>query len=171
LLGQTMGRAEDLYRRLVDGGEKVLDEFIADRQSEELFLGFKRSADNAAGSKLHNTDRANLGKAISGFANSEGGVVVWGVECSPTLNSGDVASAKLPLHNPKRFVSWLEGAVSGCTVPPNPGVRHHAILVSSNAGYVVTHIPRSGFAPTKWFRDTITTLGPARIFSPPLTRC
>src|SRR3990170_8028339 len=118
-----MARAEDLFRRISDGSETALDQLILDRQSEELFLEFKRSADNGAGPRLHDTDRANLAKAISGFGNSEGGVIVWGIECSARSDRGDVASAKVPLQNPQRFVSWLEGAVSGCTVPPHPQVR------------------------------------------------
>ena len=41
-----MGRSEDLFARLKAGGEREIDDLIADRQSEELFLDFKRSADN-----------------------------------------------------------------------------------------------------------------------------
>jgi hypothetical protein len=143
-----MGRAEDLFQRLCERGEAALDELILDRQSEELFLDFKRSADDGSGSKLHDNDRSNLARAISGFGNSEGGVVVWGIECSDRSDRGDVASAKLPLHNPKRFVSWLEAAVSGCTVPPHQGVGHCAIASAvSDRGYCVSLIPKSLAAP------------------------
>lgn len=143
-----MGRAEDLYHRLTEQGEKAIDGFIVDRQSEELFLDFKRSADYGAGNKLHDDDRKNLSKAISGFGNSEGGIIVWGVDCSRQTAVGDVASFKLPLENPKRFVSWLESAVSGCTIPSHPSVKHQAIETgSSGKGFVVTHIPKSYLAP------------------------
>ena len=47
-----MGRAEDLFRRLIEGGEAVVDEMIVERQTEELFLDFKRSADSAGGTSL-----------------------------------------------------------------------------------------------------------------------
>jgi len=121
---------------------------IQDRTSEELFLDFKRSADNGAGAKLHQTDRNNLGRAISGFGNSEGGVVVWGVECKNLAASGDVATAKVPLTDPKRFVSWLQGAISGCTVPAHPIVQHFAIPgAQPNAGFAATLIPKSFLAP------------------------
>ena len=119
-----MGRAEDLFSRFVVHGQAAVDALIQDRAAEELFLDFKRSADNGSGSKLHQSDRNNLAKAISGFGNSEGGVVVWGVDCRNVPASGDVASARVPIKDPKRFVSWLEGAVSGCTVPAHSGVRH-----------------------------------------------
>jgi hypothetical protein len=144
-----VGRADDLLKRLTEGGEAVLDQFIEDRQAEELFLDFKRSADDGSGRKLHDTDRQNLAKAISGFGNSEGGIVVWGVDCSLQADLGDVARAKVPIENPKRFLSWLEGAVSGCTLPAHPRVRHLAIEFSArpNSGFVVTYIPQSYLAP------------------------
>ena len=71
-----MGRAEDLLSRIEVGGEMAIDRMIEDRQCEELFLDFKRSADNGSGARLDSTDRNDLAKAISGFGNSEGGVVI-----------------------------------------------------------------------------------------------
>lgn len=143
-----MGRAEDLFERLSTQGEAAIDALIEDRQSEELFLDFKRSTDNGIGRRLHDTDRKNLGKAISGFGNSEGGVIVWGVDCRERSEVGDVAAAKVHIVNPKRFVSSLEGAVSGCTIPPHPDVRHAAVESSEpNNGFVVTYIAKSYLAP------------------------
>lgn len=143
-----MGRAEDLFDRIVKEGEKAIDDFITDRQSEELFLDFKRSADDGKGRKLNDIDRKNLSKAISGFGNSEGGVIVWGIDCRDDVVQGDVARCKVPIENPKRFVSRLEGAISGCTIPAHPHVRHHAVeLGGSFTGFVVTYIPRSYLAP------------------------
>jgi hypothetical protein len=142
----TMGRAEDLFGRIMQEGEKAVDEFILDRQSEELFLHFKRSADDGKGRKLHDTDRKNLSKAISGFGNSEGGVIVWGVDCRGDVAQGDVAGSKVPIDNPKRFLSRLEGSISGCTIPAHPHVRHHAIEVDGS-GFVATYIPKSFLAP------------------------
>src|SRR5271155_4919954 len=142
-----MGRAEEIFARIVDQGEAALDEFIDARASEELFLDFKRSADHARGSALHQNDRSNLEKAVSGFGNSEGGVIVWGVDCSRNPAMGDVASAKMPIEQPTRYKSWLENATSGVTVPAHGGVRHHAVLIADDTGFVVTLIPMSHHAP------------------------
>ena len=43
---------------------------------------------------LYEVITKNLSKAISGFGNSEGGVLVWGVDCSRDLEDGDVAKAR-----------------------------------------------------------------------------
>jgi hypothetical protein len=142
-----MGRAEDLFQRLKDGGESEIDTLIQDRQSEELFLDFKRSADNGRGSRLQESDRENLAKAISGFGNSEGGVIVWGVDCRQQPKGGDVPQEKHRLEDSKKFVSWLEGAVSGCTLPPHPGVEQHTIASDKGDGFVVTYVPKSFLAP------------------------
>ncbi len=143
-----MDRAEEIYKRIGDEGIKAIDDFIDDRASEELFLDFKRSSDNGGGRRLSQTDRNNLAKAISGFGNSEGGVVVWGVDCSRDADGADVARAKVPITNIKRYRSWLEGAVSGCTVPPHTCVEHDIIPTASGEdGYVLTYVPHSNAAP------------------------
>jgi hypothetical protein len=110
---EFMGRAEDIFKKIKDEGKRAIDEFIATRKSEELFLDFKRSADNGAGNvlNLNIKDRENLARAISGFGNSEGGVVIWGVYCSKDVDFADVATTKFPINNARRFESWLEGAV------------------------------------------------------------
>jgi len=148
-----VGRAEDLFARISTLGEQAIDGFIVERQSEELFLDFKRSSDNGAGDRLSDRDRDNMAKAISGFANSEGGVIVWGVDCRPNQDLGDVPTAKVRVQNPRRFKSWLENAVSGLTLPPHPGVRHTALDdAQGKQGFVVTYIPKSHLAPHQCLR-------------------
>src|SRR5439155_26041257 len=89
-------------------------------------------------------------RAISGFGNSEGGVLIWGVECK------DVPTDKVGIQVPKLFVSRLEGAVSGCTVPPHPTVRHWPILAAGKTtGFAVTLIPKSGLAPHQALRPAL----------------
>ena len=144
-----MSRAEELFQRLSDGGIGAIDALIADRVTEELFLDFKRSANSGKSTKLDQHDRNSLSKAISGFGNAEGGVIVWGVDCSSSDPAGDVARYKVPLENPQRFASLLEGAVGGVTVPPHGGILNRVILERENReyGYVVTLVPRSEHAP------------------------
>jgi hypothetical protein len=143
-----MDRARELYKRVIANGENEIDEFIETRASEELFLDFKRSSDNGNTSRLSQNDRNNLAKAISGFGNSSGGIIVWGVDCSPDVNGADVARYKVPINNVKRFLGNLQGAVSGCTIPPHNGVEHQAIVIDGgDTGYVVTYIPASENAP------------------------
>lgn len=150
-----MSRARDLFTRLQQAGVAAIDEFIRERRSEELFLDFKRVAHDGAGDRLDTDARKNLSKAISGFGNSEGGVIVWGVDCRPNSQRGDVAQAKHPLVDAARFKSQLEGAVSGCTIPPHPLVEHCVIPASiaadDRSGFVATLIEAASNPP---LRDT-----------------
>jgi hypothetical protein len=138
-----VGRAEDIFNRIIDEGEAAIDEFIGARQTEELFLEFKQSANNGSGKRLHPKDRERLAEAISGFGNSEGGVLVWGIKCKA------IATEKRPLVDVQQFVSWIEHTLSGCTVPPHSTIRNHPIVraESTTGGFVATLIPKSDRAP------------------------
>lgn len=150
-----MSRAEDIFQKLIYFGEDAIDDFIVNLQTEELFLDFKQAVSTGKnGTSLHKDDRKNLAKGISGFGNSEGGVIVWGVECSRDCDIGDVAKAKVKVKNVHRFLSWLENAISGCTIPSHNRVRNHIISVDKNGdGFVATYIPKSELAPL------MTTMG------------
>ena len=142
-----MGRAEDLFARLEARGASYLDELISTSKSEEAFLDFKRSADHGKGPHFADGDRANLCKAISGFANSDGGVIVWGVATSGRA-AADTASGKSPLADCARFASQIDAAVSGCTVPPVIGVRSVAMPEGdAGQGFVATLVPASERPP------------------------
>lgn len=145
---KTIGRAAEIFNRLESDGRAALDAFFAERKAEELFLDFKRSADNGDGERLHETDRKNLARALSGFANSEGGVIVWGVDASKAADRADVARTLVPIRNVARYVSWLEQAVSGSVVPPAPGVRSIIVFEDTDHnGVAATLIPQSPRAP------------------------
>lgn len=145
-----MSRAEDIFQKLIYFGEDALDDYIINRQTEELFLDFKQATPGIGKSvtSLPRDDRKNLAKCISGFGNSEGGVIIWGVECARDYDIGDVAKAKVKVKNVHRFLSWLENAISGCTIPSHNKVRNHIISIDDNGdGYIATYIPKSEVAP------------------------
>lgn len=142
-----MDRAIELFNRIKLEGPSGIQAFIADRQMEELFLDFKRSSNDGTAAQLSANDRKNLSKAISGFGNSEGGIIVWGVDCSPGADGADVAHTPVMIENPVRFASLLQRATSGCTLPPHTTVEHTPIQADADRGFVVTLIPKSDSAP------------------------
>ncbi len=141
-----MTRAADLFEMVQAGGLAAVERLVADQTFEELFLEFKTVRTGSGDTRLHDHDRNHYRKAVCGFANSEGGVIVWGIDCRD-VGAGDVAQGFAPVENPRRFASWLEGATSACTVPPVPGVRSTVIEASQGSGFVVTYIPQSTTAP------------------------
>ena len=135
-----MGRAEDIFQRVSQGGAAEIERMIGEPVVESLFLDYKRVATNDF-KRLHADDRKNLAKAISGFANSEGGVVIWGVDCRRTLDEGDIPTGPMPITNPKTFRSLLSDAVSGVTIPAHGNVDNVHCLRDDGTGYVISHIP------------------------------
>jgi len=80
---------------------------VATRQEEHLSLDFK----TVAGSELKSTDdKKNLASALSGFANSAGGIIVWGVATTKNTTGQDVANELKPISDVAAFVNRLEEA-------------------------------------------------------------
>lgn len=142
-----MGRAEDIFQRIRNDGINAIQTLIQDQANEELFLDFKRSSTNGNGTALDPKDRSILSKAISGFGNSEGGVLLWGVDCPSDRKGTAGTPSSHPLENPKRFCRWILDAVSGCTVPPHTHVEAVPIEDNKGGGFVAVLIPKSGIAP------------------------
>lgn len=142
-----MGRAEDLFSRIESQGLEAIQGMLAEAKSEEAFLDFKQSGDKGRGRQLCDSDKKNLSKALSGFANADGGVIVWGIT-APSGPSGDVANGIDPLVDCRAFAARIDDKVSWGTTPPVPGVRSIAIAdASGTAGFVATLIPASAMGP------------------------
>jgi schlafen family protein len=143
-----VSQTEQLAARLIEGGEAVIDELIEQRESEAVYLDFKRAATTAGAARLDDSDQKNLAKAISGFGNTSGGVVIWGVDCRDLGDRGDVAQAKFPVPNVRRFLSWLEAQVSRSTIPLHPGIQNRLVAERPDgSGFVVTEVPQAANAP------------------------
>lgn len=142
-----MGRAEDLFERIATQRIEAIHGMLREAKSEEAFLDFKQSGDQGRGKQLCDSDRKNLSKALSGFANADGGVIVWGVT-APSGPSGDVASGLDPLVDCQAFAARIDDKVSWGTTPPVHGVISIAVPDGSGtAGFVATLIPASAIGP------------------------
>jgi predicted HTH transcriptional regulator len=120
-------------------------EKTVERQAEEnLYLDFKQKSDKKI-PVPNDDDRANLAKAISGFANTDGGLIVWGVKAKvDAKDEPDVAVELIPINHLKIFQTRLN-ALSGEVVnPPVAGVESRFVPQSPDAGigYVITVIPK-----------------------------
>jgi hypothetical protein len=105
------------------------------RQEEHVGLDFKVVADVALASK---DDRKNFAKALSGFANSAGGVIIWGVDARKTPDGVDAACELRPLASAATLVSRLNQLTGEYVAPTVLGVRHRAILLSGPSGVVAS---------------------------------
>lgn len=150
-----MGRAEYIFSRLETEGYAYIESLVREAKHEEHYLDFKQTGAAITGRSLHESDRKNLRRALSGFANSDGGVIVWGV--GARKDSGvDVPTMEPAIDDCVTFVGLVEAAISGSTIPPVPGVRSIRVLDPNGdgrRGYVATLVSASPEAPHRSLHD------------------
>jgi hypothetical protein len=87
-----MEPAKELFNRFRERGIDEIRELVQRKQEETIFLEFKRKS-HPTKAVLNDDDKKNYSVALSGFANSEGGVIVWGVKAAKLdPESPDVAT-------------------------------------------------------------------------------
>jgi hypothetical protein len=88
-------------------------------------------------------------KALSGFANTEGGVIVWGVIANKDPSGVDAANGIALVQNPAAAVSRLMQLHHVATDPPVAGVDVRPVLDTgtSDEGFVVCYVPESSYKP------------------------
>jgi hypothetical protein len=119
-------------------------ESTVERGAEEgLYLDFKQKSDRA-GAGPNDYDRANLAKAISGFANTDGGLIVWGVKAkADQKDDPDVAVGLAAIKNLRTFQTALNSLSGELVNPPVGGVENRYVpKPGTNNGYVITVVPR-----------------------------
>jgi len=121
-----------------------LQEFVDTQQEENLFLDFKRinKPDLTNGD-----DKRNLAKSLSGFSNSSGGLIVWGVDARKNKQGIDCACELIVIPGVKRFLARLNELTGMAVSPLVDGVQHRVIEADADGGYVVTYIPESNSGP------------------------
>lgn len=127
---------------------KEIHRYVEEGEQENVELEFKQANPNDFRGKQ--ADQSNFAIALSGFSNSQGGIIVWGVEARRLEEQGlDCASKLRPFKNPKAFVSFLSKLESSIVSPGVPGVIHKAIVEKTDAsvGYVKTFIPQNDLRP------------------------
>ena len=129
---------------------------VKTQQVEELFIDHKIAATDFSKYKLDPSDSKNLAKAISGFGNSEGGIIVWGVDCRPVDGIGDVPRWPLEtkIQNTTMFKTLLDSAIGGSTLPAQRGVENIEIAYpNTTEGFVVTYVPQAMNVPLQTLVD------------------
>ena len=125
---------------------------VARHVPETHFLEFK-------GGKIQNDAKAIRGtwsQTISGFGNTEGGVIIWGIRASRIPNPvdkerrSDVANELEVIEQPTAFCQQLRDLLLEATVPHIAGVEIEAIndpAANGSAGFVVCLVPEGNAKP------------------------
>ena len=133
-----------LYASLAS--EADLDLLCKDSREETLYLEFKQKHDRRH-ANLEESDRKNFSKAISGFANADGGVLVFGIKTTRAQDGIDRAISLKPIANHQQFRNRLFDSLFNATQPVVDGVEIDVIDSPSGDDYVKCLVPQSVRAP------------------------
>ena len=131
--------------------------FADEKRPEDLHLEFKQKMDSRNGAP-DQKDKEKFSKCLSAFANSDGGVLVWGIK-TDHRDQVDRAVEPKPIAEPERFRARLQDCLLGATQPPVDGVFLEVVLANGGYGFVKCLIPASEKPPhmandNKYYRRT-----------------
>ena len=138
----------NLFDELKQDGAAAIDRLIQEKREESVQLEFKRKA-RTDFVELERSDKENLAAAISAFANSAGGLVLWGVGTTP--NSSGLASYAvelLPISNAASFTVAVDRVLAEAVMP-----RHSVDLATipsgknDGSGFLAMYVDRSERRP------------------------
>lgn len=121
----------------------TLTDYITARQEENLHLEFKTVAKN----DMSRDDRKNLAVGLSGFANSDGGLIVWGVLAKKNAEGLDCATERQSVSSAQGLIAQLNEHTGAGVSPGVDGVRHKALSLSDGSGFAVTLVTASDSGP------------------------
>lgn len=114
-------------------------------KQEDLFLDFKETSTRDGG--MSDDDKRNYSKAASGFAHSEGGVLVWGINARKNADGVDEAIELKPVAGVKKFFSELQGYAKYSTEPIIDGIEHKIIFENDDdsvgRGFIISFFSKS----------------------------
>jgi hypothetical protein len=126
--------------------EADLQRLVQEKREEDLYLEFKEKADPSH-ADLDRDDQRGFSKTLAGFANADGGALVFGIATTKSPDNPDRASALKAITNPDRFRAKLLDSILNATQPPVDGVRIEVVPGAPGAGYVKCLVPASDRPP------------------------
>jgi hypothetical protein len=121
--------------------------FISDQQEEHVSLEFKTVNHPTVTDQNKEDDKKNFSKILSGFANSQGGIVIWGIKAKQIATGQDVAFEEKPISQLTKFLNTLNRLEGHCVTPKVEGVINYKIELSKDIGFIKTFVPPSQIAP------------------------
>lgn len=120
-----------------------IENFVNNKITEDLYTEFKTSNFPIK----TEFDNKNFSKCISGFSNSSGGIIIWGIKASKNKDGIDAASDLKPIKGLIKFENHLKRIEGKSVIPIIDGIEYRRILINDNAGYLLVYIPPSDRAP------------------------
>lgn len=141
-----------------------IKELVDEGEAEGLLLECK----SLQGPRLSSESKKHLAKAISGFSNTAGGVIIYGVSTTNHAHSGlDILSQIEPIANCKTFEQQVRRTIPTITTPPclTFQTAHIYEKKKDTRGLVVVYIPEAIGDPVQSAIDNLFYLRTGDEFS------
>ncbi|WP_187345707.1 helix-turn-helix domain-containing protein [Sorangium cellulosum] len=156
-----MDNAESLFRKL--DLAYVQQEMIGNK-FENNWLECKEKQKPEQGA-LDQGDKSNFAKALSGFANTSGGVLIFGLEARKDKDDVDQITGLKPIKELRKFESALRELESRIVERLVPGVEYVRIPTTGDEGLVAVYVPQSEQLPHRSQIDSKFYLRAGGVFS------
>lgn len=130
--------------------EYVNEEMLL-KEFESNYLECKEKQ-KAESSNLDQGDKANLAKALSGFANTAGGVLIFGLQAKKK-DEVDEITAICPITDVKKFEARIRELESRVVERLVPNVEYKRIETGNGNGILAIHMPESNRLPHRSLMD------------------
>lgn len=138
-----MDAAQTIFSEIKEGQFAKIQNFVDIQEPESLYLDFKRKESNET-SEASKKDKEIISEAISGFANSEGGVLIWGVDARKNADGVDGACDLFPIPNVRTLHSYLQSNYAKWIAPSH--IELEIIFVTngpqSEDGFIIMYVPK-----------------------------
>lgn len=125
-----------------------LDRYITEKQEENLNLEFKTVNHPNYNDQNREFDKKNIAEVFSGFANSNGGIAIWGIKAKKNTSGQDIASELSQINELTKFLNTLNKLEGQAVVPIITGIEHVKIEIeNTDTGFIKSFIPASSSAP------------------------
>lgn len=142
--------ARNIFDQILADGWSTFQKWVADREQESEHLEFKCQAQTVNAGALGDGDKANLARGLSGFANTAGGVIVFGISTKKgDKRHPDLAASICAINEVDAFKGEVERNIKGLTEPPvsSVGVCAFPDPNDKTRGIVVIYVPASDGGP------------------------
>ncbi len=137
--------ARDFFEQTKANGWPAVERWVADAVPESVTLDFKSAKIAADPDGL----ASSIAKAVSAFANVDGGVLVFGVECRSVAKGPDVVQSIEPVKGLAKFLDTVKQLAREGVEPTVAGLDVAAINhpTEGDFGVLLLFVPRSMGAP------------------------
>jgi hypothetical protein len=137
------------WNTLVADGEDALKAAIGSVEGLQLeFKGDDPKSPMFYGGKLTDHGRKTIGRELSAFSNSAGGILIIGVDCR-RIGEVDQAQALKPIPDIDKAFGAVGNAIGELLQPKHDSIDIHLVRATAdgNTGYLAINVPRSDRRP------------------------